>query len=452
MIKLKYTFIVLIAFGLLTVTSCDSGLDSAPDIKSSLELFTGLKLVPEADNTTLKINIGTDPRHDAFFSIDISDVQPNEFIRNTKAEAWCLEWNKPLRSNDDIHMGVKWYDTSQNTNWKPLNYLFSIRNQLAATNDDLTYREIQAVVWSLTGYMGIAPEFDVDKLSVSELPSRLRSNGKANFNHLLVKEITEHVLNNYVTAVVEVSGFALETAPDEQNVFVIPPSGVTTNVVTDITPTSAVSGGEISDAGDSPISQKGVCWSTSANPTTSDSCTNNGTGSDDFISNLTGLSSSTTYFVRAYAINEAGTAYGNQRMFTTESADEVTKELNVCGVWSASTSGGFGVTIDTWNIENIPAGATFDMQFDALNQPDKFVVEYPIGNEVHDTGWRGHPFYDGSPEFPGGVISAPSPASPGSGTALDMFEKGAQNTFRVVVTGPQQGTIWFYDIRCRVEL
>jgi uncharacterized protein (TIGR02145 family) len=59
-----------------------------------------------------------------------------------------------------------------------------------------------------------------------------------------------------------------------------------------------------------------VVWSTSPNPTTANSQTNNGSGTGNYTSNLTGLTASTTYYVRAYATNSAGTAYGNELSFT----------------------------------------------------------------------------------------------------------------------------------------
>lgn len=99
--------------------------------------------------------------NDGYFTIQINNVMPNPIIKNIETEAWCLEWTKPLRSNDDIHEEVCWFSTKENDKWRPINYLFSIRNDLDNSYDNLTYREIQVVVWALTGYMGIAPEFDV---------------------------------------------------------------------------------------------------------------------------------------------------------------------------------------------------------------------------------------------------------------------------------------------------
>jgi uncharacterized protein (TIGR02145 family) len=93
---------------------------------------------------------------------------------------------------------------------------------------------------------------------------------------------------------------------------------VTTNVVTDITTSSAVCGGKIVSDGYSEITECGICYSTSADPTIDDKkvvCEQNDNG--EFSAELTGLSENTTYYVRAYAINAKGTAYGEERSFTT---------------------------------------------------------------------------------------------------------------------------------------
>ena len=93
---------------------------------------------------------------------------------------------------------------------------------------------------------------------------------------------------------------------------------VTTRAVDDITHEGARSGGTVADEGGSPVNQRGVCWSTSQNPTTNDDCTTDGTGTGSFTSSLSNLQPETRYYVRAYASNNQGTAYGNQRDFTTE--------------------------------------------------------------------------------------------------------------------------------------
>lgn len=99
---------------------------------------------------------------------------------------------------------------------------------------------------------------------------------------------------------------------------------VSTLMVTDIDEVSAVSGGYISSDGGSVVSSRGVCWSTSVNPTTANSRTIDGSGTGTYTSAITGLSSGVTYHVRAYAINSAGTAYGVDRQFSATSEQEIT--------------------------------------------------------------------------------------------------------------------------------
>ena len=94
---------------------------------------------------------------------------------------------------------------------------------------------------------------------------------------------------------------------------------ITTTGVTGISGPSALSGGNITADGGSTISHRGVCWATTSGPTTANDTTLNGTGTGtgSYTSTLTGLSANTTYYVWAYAINSAGTAYGNEVSFTT---------------------------------------------------------------------------------------------------------------------------------------
>lgn len=84
-----------------------------------------------------------------------------------------------------------------------------------------------------------------------------------------------------------------------------------------ITFESATSGGIISDDGGSEIISKGVCWSTTPDPTLNNSFVDSSTGNLDFNSEITGLEDETTYYVRAYIKNEFDTFYGNQVSFKT---------------------------------------------------------------------------------------------------------------------------------------
>lgn len=94
---------------------------------------------------------------------------------------------------------------------------------------------------------------------------------------------------------------------------------VTTNIVNFITYTSAVCGGEVVSDGGMEVTARGVIWSTVPEPTVNLSTkTVDGSGLGTFMSTISGLEQNTTYYVRAYATNAAGTSYGEQRVFTTE--------------------------------------------------------------------------------------------------------------------------------------
>jgi len=82
--------------------------------------------------------------------------------------------------------------------------------------------------------------------------------------------------------------------------------------------TTASCGGTITSDGGSAVTVRGVCWSLSPNPTTGNSKTNDGTGTGIFSSLLAGLSVNTTYYIRAYATNAVGTAYGDEKQFATD--------------------------------------------------------------------------------------------------------------------------------------
>lgn len=92
---------------------------------------------------------------------------------------------------------------------------------------------------------------------------------------------------------------------------------VTTLQMTDITQTTAVGGGYITDDGGATVLERGICWSTSSYPTVGDSHGSSGSGLGNYTVTIMDLMPNMTYHVRAYATNSAGTGYGNDVSFTT---------------------------------------------------------------------------------------------------------------------------------------
>ena len=141
------------------------------------------------------------------------------------------------------------------------------------------------------------------------------------------------------------------------NVLAIPT--VTTQAVSGIGTTSATGNGTITDLGSSNPTAHGVCYSTLAIPTTSDNVEDNGAASitGAFTASLTGLTPNTTYYLRAYATNATGTAYGSEVTFTTGIGEltwngSESTNWHTANNWTPATvpTAGYNVTI--------PAGLT----------------------------------------------------------------------------------------------
>lgn len=115
------------------------------------------------------------------------------------------------------------------------------------------------------------------------------------------------------------AGFSIRCIKGETKTL---PNLITTNAY-DITQTTATSGATAAGVGESPVTSRGVCWNTSGSnyPTIEDNKTIDGTGTETFTSLMTGLIPGTLYYIRAYAINSDGIAYGTLQEFSTKIAD-----------------------------------------------------------------------------------------------------------------------------------
>ncbi len=187
--------------------------------------------------------------------------------------------------------------------------------------------------WSWT-FQGGTPS-----TSTLQNPSNILYNTAGTYNVTLIS--TNASGNNALTK----SAYIIVATPNTQ----IPT--ISTTTIGSITNTAASSGGNIMTEGSSAVTARGVCWNTSPNPTIVNTKTINGTGIGVFTSSLTGLNTNTTYYVRAYAINSFGTAYGNQISFTT------TNNTFNCGSTVTDIDGNIYHTISIgsqcWIVENL---------------------------------------------------------------------------------------------------
>lgn len=122
---------------------------------------------------------------------------------------------------------------------------------------------------------------------------------------------------------------------------------LSTSAISEITISTATTGGNITSDGGAEVTVRGVCWSTSSEPAISDPHTTDTKGPGIFVSNLSGLTPNTLYYVRAYAVNSAGTAYGKEVSFTTNPVvAPVLTTVDVTGITSSSAISGGNISGD----------------------------------------------------------------------------------------------------------
>jgi len=160
---------------------------------------------------------------------------------------------------------------------------------------------------------------------------------------------------------------------------------LTTNAITSVTSNSAVSGGVISSDGGSAIDHKGVQWSLVSNFSTIVGSTDNGTGTTNFTSNITGLNCGTTYYVRSYAHNTIGYGYGSTTSFIPNHSDYSV----LLSIWYSVTTPNCGTTSTL---------ASFNDACTALSQytsPSCGTPRYASGNAIRVESYAvGKQIYD----------------------------------------------------------
>ena len=158
---------------------------------------------------------------------------------------------------------------------------------------------------------------------------------------------------------------------------------VTTSEVTNITAISAICGGNVIDSGGLEVIERGICWSSTQTPTITDNHTTDGTGMGIFTSSITELSTSTTYYVRAYATTNKGTSYGAQNAFTTQSGSPIVTTSSVKNITGTTAICGGNVT-DDGGLEVIARGVCWS------------TYQNPTINDYHTYDGSGIGMFDSS--------------------------------------------------------
>ena len=169
------------------------------------------------------------------------------------------------------------------------------------------------------------------------------------------RKIWLYVIIPVITGIVTVPFFFIGCKKDSGNAQSTNPVVISYSI-SSITANTANGGGSVTSDGGAPVTERGICWSTKSSPTVSDNKITNGTGTGNFTCSLTGLNQGSTYNVRAYATNSAGTTYGIAQTFTTSYLPYETSYFPL-GVWMQPPvktailykANGINTLIGVWN-------------------------------------------------------------------------------------------------------
>jgi pectin methylesterase-like acyl-CoA thioesterase len=262
-------------------------------------------------------------------------------LADNEAELWVAGINDTVFTGENIYLRVYQYNTVTESGEKmPAIYNVSVYGQLEGITADppvvttaaLSYLSTtfvtcggnissdggkpvleRGVVWNTSGSPTADDEKTIDGEGTGSFTSHVTG----------LTAGTGYYLRAYAT---NAAGTGYGSVRSFTTLDSITVPSVTTLPVTDIMVVSAEGRGNVTDWGGDTVVARGLCWNTSGNPTTADSLSEDGQGLGAFNSFLYPLEESTKYYVCAYATNSAGTGYGNEISFTTQSyAPDVTR-------------------------------------------------------------------------------------------------------------------------------
>jgi len=158
-----------------------------------------------------------------------------------------------------------------------------------------------------------------------------------------------------------------------------------TEPVTDITINSVKISGEVTNDGGAEVTARGFCWGTTANPTILNELVPIGTGPGKFAGTIEGLEPNTQYYIRAYAENIVGVAYGNEIVFVTSTASPTVTTVQVSSITANSATGGGNITYDGGGAITARGVCWSTTPEPDLNDPNDFFTSDGIGSASYSS-------------------------------------------------------------------
>ena len=212
------SYLILSGVLLLSILFWSACNNPGSSLEESVKPYLELQAVDGASNVTMTVNRGAAKGLDSYFAVDFTNFDSNGIVSEGLKEGWCLDYQRAIDQNNDVHEGIKMFNTFGSENWKPANYLMNIKDELKQNDPSITYKEIQVALWSLIE----KPSFNIDKaLSEGTMPSRLMTNGSPNFSIEKTKGIINKVRNEVDDFVYKIGTPVIvysNTAHDDQDV------------------------------------------------------------------------------------------------------------------------------------------------------------------------------------------------------------------------------------------
>ena len=136
--QFRYAIYTVISLAVFMGVSCDIMIDDRIDVSESMDPIE--KVVKVSCGDSVKVTVNRNPKQEAYFNIDFSNVLPNDVVKNGSSEGWCIDWQKSINSNQGVYKGVKLYSTYGSDKWKPINYLLNIKDELIEEKKQEAYR------------------------------------------------------------------------------------------------------------------------------------------------------------------------------------------------------------------------------------------------------------------------------------------------------------------------
>jgi probable HAF family extracellular repeat protein len=183
----KLLLLPIISLAMLLVVACNSGQMNSIDELHGVDEQPELKVMNGGTGATLSVNRA----EESYFNLNLSNTGPNRHLATGTRAGWAIVWDTAI-PHDTTYEDVTLFSTFDEEYWKPVNYLLNERKSLKKEDSQLTYREIQAAIWTLLSFTG----FDLDNTSVGELPADMAENGSIKFDREKTRQLVAKAKSN----------------------------------------------------------------------------------------------------------------------------------------------------------------------------------------------------------------------------------------------------------------